>query len=210
MEQTKTINSIKLKGTFVDFSYSHTFKDYKYYKGTIIAKRLSEAEDIIPIMFREDNLERAEQSVGKIVSIVGEVRTLNSTDEQTQKRHLEVYVYTSFVPYETDSDEDVNNVMIEGYLCKNPRSRTTARGCHITDLFLAVRTKSANARSYYVPVITFFDVSLQAKDLHTGDKIFVEGRFQSRAYRKQETDGTTETRMAYEIVASKINQIEGD
>jgi single-stranded DNA-binding protein len=58
-------------------------------------------------------------------------------------------------------------------------------------------------RADYLPVIAWGQLAMQASQLDVGDPIALEGRIQSRLYRKV-TDVGTEERVAYEVSAMHL------
>ena len=59
-------------------------------------------------------------------------------------------------------------------------------------------------RADYLPVITWGQLAVQAARLQVGDAVSLEGRIQSRSYRKVLEDGTVQDRVAYEVSAMHL------
>ena len=89
-----------------------------------------------------------------------------------------------------------NQIQLSGILCKTPTLRRTPLGREICDLILAVNRRYG--RADYLPCIAWGAVAQQTALLHTGQRLTVEGRVQSRIYSKTE-DGVTSDRTAYEV-----------
>ena len=92
----------------------------------------------------------------------------------------------------------LNEVIVEGPLCKEPIYRRTPLGREICDVMLAV--PRAFRRADYLPCILWGRTAYEISQCHTRDRIRIEGRLQSRIYTKVTEDGMQE-RTAYEISA---------
>ena len=104
-----------------------------------------------------------------------------------------------------EDGEPCNDVVIEGPLCKEPIYRRTPLGREICDTMLAVpRTFH---RADYLPCIFWGRIAEEISLCHTGDRVRIVGRLQSRTYIKRTEDGDKE-RTAYEISALSAQIIE--
>ena len=72
----------------------------------------------------------------------------------------------------------------------------------VGDLMLAVSRRYG--RADYLPVIAWGQLAVQAARLQVGDTLSLEGRVQSRTYRKVLEDGTAQERVAYEVSAMHL------
>ena len=97
-----------------------------------------------------------------------------------------------------EDGEPINDVILEGPLCKEPNFRRTPLGREICDAMLAV--PRAFHRADYLPCILWGRTAQEVSACHTRDRIRIYGRLQSRVYTKLTEDGVTE-RTAYEISA---------
>ena len=95
-----------------------------------------------------------------------------------------------------DAGQPLNRIFLSGILCKQPILRRTPLGREICDMILAVNRRYG--RADYLPCIAWGAVAQQTALLHTGQRLTVEGRVQSRIYSKTE-DGVTSDRTAYEV-----------
>lgn len=100
----------------------------------------------------------------------------------------------------------VDRLYLNGYLCKRPKFRKTPKGIFVADVMLAVN--NTLDRSAYIPCICFYDNALYADECMVGDNIILKGRIQNREYYKRLSSGIYETRVAYEVAASKIERAE--
>ena len=79
-------------------------------------------------------------------------------------------------------------------MCKPPIKRTSPLGRDICDLMIAVN-RMYN-KSDYIPCIAWGRNANYADNLKVGTKVYLEGRIQSREYKKKFEDGTSEIRKA--------------
>ena len=114
-------------------------------------------------------------------------------------RRLVLTVYTQAI--EPGEGEAVNRITLTGTLCKPPVYRRTPLGRSICDLILAV--PRSYGRADYLPVIAWGQAASQVSGLAVGDPLSLEGRVQSRIYRKM-TEIGPEERVAYEVSVMRL------
>jgi len=176
--------------------------DNKIYEFDMVSVRKSGVEDRIKVNCPSYLLQGIQE--GYYIKVLGEFRSYNKPAEEVGKSHT---VLTIFAQDIEDAEEfDENEIILEGYLCKPTKYRTTPFGRDITDAILAVNR--GNGRSDYIPCIFW---GHQAKFLHSkcnvGDNIRVVGRIQSRDYQKKLEDGSVETRTAYEVSVRTFEKV---
>ena len=98
----------------------------------------------------------------------------------------------------TEDAEPMNDVTIEGPLCREPIYRRTPLGREICDAMIAV--PRAFSRADYLPCILWGRTAQEVSRCHTRDRVRITGRLQSRVYTKLTESGPVE-RIAYEISA---------
>ena len=81
------------------------------------------------------------------------------------------------------SFEDINTVILDGFVCKPPIYRCTPKGREIADILVAVNRPYG--KSDYIPCIAWGRNARFAGGLETGEHIQIQGRFQSREYAKK-------------------------
>lgn len=136
----------------------------------------------------------------KLVEIKGEFRSRNQLDE-AGKSHLILYVYPKEI-YEVEEDTDtLNEIELEGTICKAPIFRTTLSGKKILDCLLAVSGNN-NKRSNYLPCILWDRTAELNSNFKVGDKVVFKGNVHSRMYTKD-----NEVKTAYEV---SVNLVESD
>ena len=107
---------------------------------------------------------------------------------------------------EEEKDEITNEVILIGYVCKKPIYRQTPFGREIADVLLAVNR--AYNKSDYIPSIAWGRNARFCQNMEVGTEVRIVGRVQSRKYEKKFEDGTSETRVAYEVSISSMEIVE--
>lgn len=186
-------NQVNLIGNIVsDFSYSHTVYGESFYNVTLCVKRDSGNIDLVPLIVSGRLIDINKKYDRVYVS--GEFRSHNQHDED--KSRVKLYVFVNSM-VDTDTPENVNDVFLEGYLCKQPNHRYTPLGREIADVMLAINRQYG--KSDYIPCILWGRNAYFVKDLKAGSSLRVAGRIQSREYTK---DGETKT--AYELSVNLV------
>jgi single-stranded DNA-binding protein len=129
-----------------------------------------------------------------MITVTGQVRSHNYRVEGV--RRLMVFVFASTVCAE--DGEPINEVILEGPLCREPNFRRTPLGREICDVMLAVPRPFH--RADYLPCILWGRTAHEVSACHTRDRIRISGRLQSRIYTKL-TESGAEERTTYEISA---------
>lgn len=200
-------NNVKLQGKIVSEKvFNHDIYGEKFYKFNLEVPRLSETVDVIPIIISERLMLDKDLSIGKIIKITGQYRSYNSLENEKSKLVLMVFVKEIENILKLDENENPNEIILNGFLCKKPIYRTTPFGREIVDMLLAVNR--AYNKSDYIPVIAWGRNAKYCENLEVGKNIKVVGRIQSRQYEKKFENGTVEKRFAYEVSVSKLEIIE--
>lgn len=181
-----------------EFSYSHESYGECFYSFTLKIPRLSDSADIINITASERILCDEDYSVGDRLRITGQFRSYNNYTDTGNRLILTLFAKTI---ERAECEKFLNEIELNGFLCKPPVYRTTPFGREITDLLLAVNR--THNKSDYIPCIAWGRNAKFAQKLNVGDNIIVSGRMQSREYQKK-IDDETITKTAYEISVSKI------
>ena len=203
-----TTNRIKLVGTVKEIVESFESMNIKYNKMILSVTRLSGTVDEIPVVYKASGAWMA--PVGAKVEVEGTVRTRNVEVNGKNKLEISVYGFIS-IPEKPEGEEevkDVNEVELEGFICKQPVLRETPFKKQISDILIAVNT--SYSRSHYIPLVAFYSEARKASKMQVGDKIVDKGRFQSRTYTKKISETESEERTAYEVVLSDLNKVEDE
>lgn len=170
----------------------------QFYRMELKVPRLSGASDILPVTVSE-RLMNGEVGPGIRIAVNGQLRSYNKVIGGTGRLLLTAFAQQLQTP---DDNENPNIVQLTGAICKPPSFRTTPFGREIADLMLAVNRSFG--KSDYIPCIAWGRTARYAASLQVGDKLKIQGRFQSREYQKQMPDGTVMNRIAYEVSISRL------
>jgi len=189
------INQIVLRGTLASLpQFSHENHDRRFFRFLLDVPRLSGTLDTLPVIAEESLLNEAELGSGSMLTVTGQIRSHNVRSDG--RRHLLIFVFA--LDIRCEDGEPVNDVILEGPVCREPTYRRTPLGREICDVMLAV--PRAFQRADYLPCILWGRTALEAAQCHTRDRIRICGRLQSRKYTKV-TEMGSEERTAYEISA---------
>lgn len=195
-------NKILLRGNLASRpEFSHENHGKRFFRFQLEVPRLSGAVDNLPVIAEEAVLNAAELSDGEGIAVKGQIRSHNVREDG--KRHLLIFVFA--VSIVCEDGEAVNDVILEGPLCREPVYRRTPLGREICDVMLAA--PRAFKRADYLPCILWGRMAREAAMCHTRDVIRICGRLQSRAYTKI-IDNRAEERIAYEISALTAEVLE--
>ena len=202
MERLAETNAVRLVGRVVKGPvFDHKTYGQAYYMIVLGILRRSGYEDKIRLIISENILRGRSPLTGEFLDISGQIRTYNKAENGRSK--LEVTVFVKEMNYvRIREDEYENNVWLEGYICKSPVRRTSPLGREICDLMIAVNR--LYNKSDYIPSIAWGRNAAWCECLEVGDKVMVEGRIQSREYRKYTEDGCPEIRTAYEVSVVRV------
>ena len=193
MEHTR--NTITLRGNLVDLpTFSHENHGRRFFRFTLEVPRLSGAVDLLPVVAEESLINEIDPSGGSMITVTGQIRSHNRHVDGV--RRLMIFVFASTITAE--DGEPINDVVLDGPLCKEPTYRRTPLGREICDAMLAV--PRAFRRADYLPCILWGRTAQEVSACHTSDVIRIYGRLQSRIYTKMTENGLIE-RTAYEISA---------
>jgi single-stranded DNA-binding protein len=190
-----TVNSITLRGSLQALPvFSHENHGRKFYRFTLEVPRLSGAIDLLPVVAQAHIVERIDPTAGSMLTVTGQIRSHNMRADGA--RRLLIFVFASDIVAE--DGEPLNEVYLQGPLCREPTYRKTPLGRQICDVMLAV--PRAFHRADYLPCILWGRIAQEVSACHISDVLCVQGRLQSRIYTKLTAEGAQE-RTAYEISA---------
>ncbi len=180
--------------------FSHKTFGESFYSFVLGIERRSGYVDEINVMISERLIYDYEPEIDDFVEITGQVRTYNENIDGKNK--LNVVIFAREIEINNDVLYYENYIYLEGFLCKKPLKRTSPLGREICDLMIAVN-RMYN-KSDYIPCIAWGRNANYADTLDVGTKLYIEGRIQSREYKKKFEDGYYEIRKAFEISILKI------
>ena len=190
-----SVNNITLRGILCQLPvFSHENHGRRFWRFSLEVERLSGALDTLPVIAEEQLIMNIDPTAGEMLTVTGQVRSHNQPTDTG--RRLLIFVFATSIVAE--DGPPINNVVLEGPLCREPVFRRTPLGRQICDAMLAL--PRAFRRADYLPCILWGRTAREIADCHTGERIRIEGRLQSRIYTKLTEDGAIE-RTAYEISA---------
>ena len=170
---------------------SHESYGQMFYQLPLAVARNSGTVDTLRIILCGKLLEACPVTVGESYAVSGEIRTYNQP-EGVPRTIVACYARTLTV----GQNLSVNQIHVNGVICKPPIYRTTPLGREICDMIVAVSRDYR--RTDYLPCVCWGSTARTASGLTIGTAISMTGRFQSRAYTKL-INGIEQERTAYEI-----------
>lgn len=189
-----------------NLSFSHEMFGEKFYNFFLEVPRLSEAVDILPITVSERLIPTVDMSLGKMVSIEGQLRSYNKFLDGANR--LILTIFTRDIRNVEEISKSPNQIFLDGFICKAPIYRTTPFGREITDLLIAVN-RPYN-KSDYIPAIAWGRNAKFSSTLQVGGHIKLWGRIQSREYEKKLSEDNIIKRTAYEVSISKMEIVKDE
>ena len=182
----------------------------KFYKTTVSVQRKSGTYDVIPVIFSERIVNVSDVMVGTIASIKGRFSSYNKFDVNENRRKLELIFFCQDMVIKNALcfTEESNHLFLHGFLCKKPIFRETPSGREICDVLIAVNRRYK--KTDYIPCIVWGGNARFVNRLKVGTEIELNGRIQSRVYRKSISDEELVERMAYEMSVYKLDLVEGN
>ena len=194
---TQTRNEVLLEGTALEAPVlSHENHGTRFYRFPLEVPRLSGTPDTLPVLLPEPLLDTVQTEAP--LRVQGQLRSFNNRSGVGNRLVLTVYAQA----IQPGTGEPCNRILLSGALCKPPIFRRTPLGRSICDLMLVVSRRYG--RADYLPVIAWGQLAVRAARLQVGDPLSLEGRVQSRAYRKVLEDGSIQDRVAYEVSAMHL------
>ena len=172
----------------------------------LLVKRLSDSEDRIPVMVSERLLDITQDYVGEYIEIQGQFRSYNRHEEKHNRLVLSVFARELRFIEEDEEFLPINQIFLDGFICKPPVYRKTPLGREIADVLLAVNRPYG--KSDYIPCICWGRNARYASAFMVGGHVLLWGRIQSREYMKRISETESEKRVAYEVSVSKLEYID--
>ena len=189
------VNQITLRGQLQQLpEFSHENHGRKFLRFLLDVPRLSGAVDTLPIIADESLLNTLDPCGGGMLTVTGQIRSHNIRSDG--KRRLLIFVFAESIVAE--DGEPINEVVLEGPLCKEPIYRRTPLGREICDVMLAV--PRGYKRADYLPCILWGKVAKEVAACQLRDTVQICGRMQSSGYTKV-TEAGPQERIAYESSA---------
>ena len=198
-------NSVTISGVIEDeFRYSHRLRGENFYTSILSCQRRSGVFDYIPITISENVIDPRAMWGNCNVKITGTFRSY--TKHTDNGNHLLLSVYADQLVLLSENDNSrLNQIHLDGFICKAPIYKETPLGRELAEFMLAVHRPYK--KSDYIPCIVWGKNSRYAKGLAVGDYISLDGRIQSREYKKVLDENTVEIRTAYEVSGYSIKKV---
>ena len=188
------------------FVFSHEVFGEGFYMVEVAVSRLSNFSDYIPLMISERLIDTSQSYIGQKVYVTGQFRSYNRHEELKNRLVLSVFVREiEFIEEETEEMKS-NQILLDGYICKDPIYRKTPLGREIADLLVAVNR--SYGKSDYIPCICWGRNARFAARFEVGVHVQIWGRIQSREYVKRLNEDEVEKRTAYEVSVSKLEYLD--
>ena len=195
-----TNNKIILCGTVHEApKFSHEVFGESFYTFKLMVNRLSGQSDILPVIVSERLIINKDIILGERYLIEGQLRSYNIITEN--KSRLQLQTFAREISFD-ENGEDINQIVLNGFICKAPVYRVTPFSREIADVLIAVNR--AYGKSDYIPSICWGRNARYCQQLSLGESISVEGRLQSREYQKKLEDESIINKTAYEVSVSKL------
>ena len=205
MENLTEGNRAHLAGRVVSGPFvSHRTYGEAVYLVMLGVVRKSGYEDIIRLIISDRIMGGRAPKDGELMEVYGQVRTYNREDNG--RNHLEITVFVREMKYRRrDGFVFVNEINLDGFVCKEPIRRTSPLGREICDIMIAVNRKYN--KSDYIPSIAWGRNASYAERIRVGARLIAEGRLQSREYRKYTEEGELITKTAYEMSIGRMEVV---
>ena len=181
--------------------FDHEVLGEKFYTVLVGVKRRSGVEDNVPVLVSERLWDVNTDHSGERVAVEGEFRSKNMSVDGKSRVLLKVFAKKICEEPQGAVENDENQIVMNGYICKQPSYRMTPLGREICDVMLAVNR--GNGKSDYIPCIVWGRNAKYMADRKVGEQFCISGRIQSREYTKM-TEEMSEIRIAYEVSVQKI------
>lgn len=181
-------------------TYSHDVHGERFYRFMLRSDRLSENADLVCVTVSEKMLSETTVDLGVRLKIRGQYRSYNNYTGEGNRLVLTLFAKELLM---ADADEEtVNEIYLNGYICKPVVYRVTPFGREIADILLAVNR--AYNKSDYIPCIAWGRNARFARHLEVGQNVKIWGRMQSRDYQKKLSETETITKTAYEVSVNRL------
>lgn len=131
-------NSIYIAGKIIEeCEFSHEVYGEGFYLFKISSERLSDNEDILPITVSERLIDKQSLKLGTRVEVIGQLRSYNNYGNKKNKLVLTIFAREINL-LEEDTEQNPNQIFLNGFICKPPVYRKTPFGREICDILVAV------------------------------------------------------------------------
>lgn len=200
-------NKVMLAGKITSpFEFQMEYKGEYFYRTILQVRRQQSGQfDLIPLLLSERLLGDTKDYEGLPVCVTGQFRSYNSHEQTKTCLLLHAFVKELDILGSDEEAGSMNEIFLQGFLCKAPVYRKTPLGREIADVLLAVNREYG--RTDYIPCIVWGRNARYVSKFEVGNQIQITGRIQSRVYEK--TIGNERVKKsAYEVSVFKITKVE--
>lgn len=177
----------------------------KVFETVIESERWSGVKDSlvlkIPTTAIESRKTIAKLKKGTEVLVIGEIQTENTNITSKKESKLKIFIYAHTILINEPAAQVQNEVMLKGYISRDPRAGITKRGIVTTNLMVEV---AGEVKHYFIPCVCWRTIASAAAALKRGDYVEIIGRMQSREYIKKIEDDQEYLITAYEVAITKL------
>lgn len=206
-------NKIKIAGVIKDkpqLILDASEFDRRRFETKIVAERKSGTEDTLILQFEGSAMQQEDfdkLGTGTKVFVSGEIHTENEREIVPTAPTVKIFIAAAKIQIVEEIKEKKNEVKLCGHICKDPRVRRTAKGTHIADIMIAVKSKKNVS---FIPCICWQNVADAVEEIKKGTYVEVEGRFQSREYKKAIEGSAPYLMTAYEVSVVQLGVAESE
>lgn len=205
MEGKSDNNKVVLAGKIVaPIKFQMEHKGEAFYRTILEVNRQSGQCDLIPLLLSKRLLDDTKNYEGQLVCVTGQFRSYNNHEQIKTRLLLHAFVKELNLLNSVEEAGSMNEILLNGFLCKPPVYRKTPLGREIADVLLAVNREYG--RTDYIPCIVWGRNARFVSRLKVGNQVQVTGRIQSRVYEKIKGNETVKKR-AYEVSIFQITKV---
>ncbi|MCD8150792.1 MAG: single-stranded DNA-binding protein [Clostridiales bacterium] len=171
-------NHVTLDGRLkTDFIYdSDDMYGRKIYKADLEIPRYSYYPDIVTVLASDQLVDVKSTFAGSKIRIAGMLQS----DAREDKRGFVFSVYACDFALADKTEERVNIVSLEAYVCRKPFARLTSHQKAVTTILVAVMQE--NGKEMYIPCTIGSKYALHAVAMEVGTQLEITGSIRSRRY----------------------------
>ncbi len=198
-------NQAALAGTLTEeFSFLRRGRSDSYFTNTLCILRNTGTEFSIPVLVPQSSIPVRGSNRGRFVEIIGEFRSYNYTEGDKEHTAMQVYARQMNPKGRFQALPCMDQIFLDGFVCKEPSIRQLRTRRLITSLILAVNRNYS--RTDYIPCVFRDDAAESAAAFHPGSHLAVWGEIQSRVYVKRPACGGPEFHTVCEVSVQHMEE----
>lgn len=205
------LNQVVLCGIVDDEpEYSHQYGTNFYYKFNLRVQRLSQAEDVLPVVFNK-RFVACEIKKGMRITVAGWINSMPKTfySELTQRNVVKRIINVTAVQiYESENADNINEVRLSGVLTSKNETRRAKNGRTVIDFVIEI--EKSNGKKQRIPCCGWGALSILVENAQEGDGIELTGRLQSYNSTVLITEKEVVHLNTCEVSAKTINRVPRD